>query len=181
MCLPLVDQFGDHLLVCSNVPMGICCHDALVNIVCHALSQSHAFSRPGDVYLSDFQYGHPVYFDVSVRSTTQPSHISSTSSCAGIVTAAGELTRDQRHQEAVEGAGCDFVLLVVETFGVWSPNSSYHCLPYHSQKWCIDQTCTKELVTAAFCFIMGQQCLYDFTVLASTGVSLPQTPLYLCL
>ena len=61
-------------------------HDALVDIVCHALSQSHSGvlkeqrvsyednSRPGDVY-SNFQHRRPAYFDVSVRSTTQPSHI----------------------------------------------------------------------------------------------------------
>ena len=87
-------------------------HDALVDIVCHALSQSHSGvlkervsyednSRPGDVYHPDFQHGHPAYFDVSVRSTTQPSHISF-SSCAGVAAAAGEIAKDQRHQYAVE-------------------------------------------------------------------------------
>ena len=60
---------------------------------------------------------------MSVRGTTQPSHISFSSSCAGIAAAAGELAKDQRHQDAVEEAGCDFVQLVVETFGVWSPFS----------------------------------------------------------
>ena len=49
-------------------------HDALVDIVCHALSQSHSGvlkeqrvsyednSRPGDVYHPDFQHGRPAYF-----------------------------------------------------------------------------------------------------------------------
>ena len=46
-----IDQFGDHLLERSHVPMRICCHVALVGSVCHALSH-----------------------DVSVRSTTQPPH-----------------------------------------------------------------------------------------------------------
>ena len=50
-----------------------------------------------------------------------PAHISFSSSCAGVAAAAGELAKDQRHQDAVEEAGCDFVPLVVETFGVWSP------------------------------------------------------------
>ena len=101
--------------------------------ICHALSQSHSGvlkeqrvsyednSRPGDVYHHDFQQGRPAYFDVSVRSTTQPSHISFSSPCAGVAAAAGELAKDQRHQDAVEEAGCDFVPLVVETFGFWSP------------------------------------------------------------
>ena len=108
-------------------------HDALVDIVCHALSQSHSGvlkeqcvsyednSRPGDVYHPDFQYGRQAYFDVSVRSTTQPSHIFFSSSCAGVASAAVELAKDQRHQDAVEEVECDFVPLVVETFGVWSP------------------------------------------------------------
>ena len=49
-------------------------------------------SHPGDVYHPEFQYGHLTYFDVSVHSTTQPSHISS--SCAGVAAAAGELAKD---------------------------------------------------------------------------------------
>ena len=72
------------------------------------------------VYHPDFQHGCPAYFDVSVCSTTQPSHISF-SSCTGVAAAIGKLAKDQRHQDAVEEVGCDFVLLVVETFGVWSP------------------------------------------------------------
>ena len=112
--------------------MRICCHDALVDIVCNALSQSHLGvlkeqrvsyeynSHPGDVYHPDFWHGCLAYFDVSVHSTTQSSQISSSSSCAGVAAAAGELAKD-RHQDAVEEAGFDFVPLVVETFGVWSP------------------------------------------------------------
>ena len=84
-----------------------------LEIICHTLSQSHSGvlkeqrvsyednSRPGDVYHPDFQHGRPAYFDVSVRSTTQPSHISF-SSCGGVAAAAGELAKDQRHQDAVE-------------------------------------------------------------------------------
>jgi len=34
---------------------------------------------------------------------------------------AGVLVKDQRHRDSVEEAGCDFIPLVVETFGVWSP------------------------------------------------------------
>ena len=82
-------------------------HDALVNIVYHALSQSHTGvhkeqrisgddqSQPGDVYHPDFQHGRPAYFDLSVRSTTQASHISFSSSCAGLAAFAGELAMDQ--------------------------------------------------------------------------------------
>jgi len=58
---------------------------------------------------------------LSVRSATQVSHISSSSSCAGVAAAAGELVEDQKHRDSVEETGCDFIPLVVETFGVWSP------------------------------------------------------------
>ena len=83
-------------------------------------------SRPGDVYHPDFQHGCPAYFDVSVHSTTQPSHISF-SSCAGVAAAAGELAKDQRHQDAVEEAGCatccrNFWFLVT----ICSSDPSYH-------------------------------------------------------
>ena len=54
------------------------------------------------------------------------SHFYSSSS-AGVAAAAGELVKDQRYLDAVEEAGCDFVPLVVETFGVWSPHSSNSC------------------------------------------------------
>ena len=62
-----------------------------------------------------------LFFYLSVRSSTQASHISSSSSYAGVAAAAGELAKDQRHRDSVEEAGCDFIPLVVETFGVWSP------------------------------------------------------------
>ena len=67
VCLAPIDCFGDRLLECSHSLMRIRCHDALVDIVHHALSQSHPGvlkeqrasckdqSRPGDVYYPDFQ------------------------------------------------------------------------------------------------------------------------------
>ena len=113
VCLAPIDCFGDHLLECSHGPMRIRRHDALVDIVHHALSQSHPSvlkeqrascedqSRPGDVYHPDFRCGCPAFFNLSVSSTTQPSFISSASTCAGIAAAAGELAKDVRHQDAV--------------------------------------------------------------------------------
>ena len=133
LCLTSIDQFGNHLLECSYGPMRICHHDALVDIICHALSQRHPgvlkeqrvsydnHSRPGDVYHSDFQFDHLAYY-ASACSTTQPSHISSSSCCAGVTAvAAGEVAKDLKHQDLVEETGCDFVLLAVETYDVWSP------------------------------------------------------------
>jgi len=53
-----------------------------------------------------------------VHSTTQPSFIFSSALCAGVAAAAGEVAKDLA---AVEKLGSDFILLVVETFGVWTP------------------------------------------------------------
>ena len=43
-----------------------------------------------DIFHPDFQYGRSAYFDVSIRSTTQPAYISSSTYCAGVAAAAGE-------------------------------------------------------------------------------------------
>ena len=100
--------------------MCICQYDTtLVDIVYHALSQSHPGSRefhscPGDVYHPDFHHSRPTYFDISVCSTTQASPISSSSTCAGVAAAAEELAKDERHQDVVEEAGCDFSPLLLK-------------------------------------------------------------------
>ena len=107
-------------------------HDTLVNIIYNALSQDHPGVlkeqrasyddglRP-DIFHPDFQHGHSAYFDVSVCSTIQPAFISSSASCAGVAAAAGEVAKDEKHLAAVEKTGSDFVPLVVECFGVWTP------------------------------------------------------------
>ena len=56
-----------------------------------------------------------------MRSTTQPAYISSSTSCAGVAAAAGELAKDERHLAAVEKAGADFIPLVVETLLLTDP------------------------------------------------------------
>jgi len=109
-------------------------HDALVNIVYNALAQDHPGVLkeqrasyddglcPGDVFHPDYQHGCPAYFTISVRSTTQPSFISSSASCAGVAAAAaGEVAKNEKHLAAVEKVGSDFIPLVVESFGVWTP------------------------------------------------------------
>jgi len=131
-CLSTIDNVGDHLLGCSQGSMRIRRHDALVNIVYNALAQDHPDVlkeqralyddglRPGDIFHPDYRHGHLAYFDISVRSTTQPSFISSSASCAGVAAAAGEVAKDKKHLAAVENMGSDFIPLVVETFGVWT-------------------------------------------------------------
>jgi len=67
VCHSPPDCFDNHLLECSHGLMRIHRHDALVDIICHALFQSHPgvlkeqqvscedHSCPGDVYHPDFQ------------------------------------------------------------------------------------------------------------------------------
>ena len=53
-------------------------------------------------------------------STTQPAHISSPTSCAGVATAAGMVAKYVNYLAIVEKAGGDVIPLVVEGFGVWT-------------------------------------------------------------
>ena len=59
-------------------------------------------SHPGDIIHPDYQYGCPTYFNVSVRSTTQPTHISSSAPCVVVAAAAGEVAKDAEHLAIVE-------------------------------------------------------------------------------
>jgi len=52
-------------------------------------------------------------------STTQPSFVSSSASCAGVAAAAGEVAKDEKHLATVEKVGSDFIPLV-QTFAVWT-------------------------------------------------------------
>jgi len=74
----------------------------------------------GNVLAMFFILIHLADFDISIRSTTQPSFISSYASFAGVAVA-GEVAKDEKHLAAVEKIGSDFIPLVVETFGVWTP------------------------------------------------------------
>ena len=62
--------------------------------------------RPGEVFhpAADYEHGRSAYPDISVRSTTQPSFISSSASCAStaVAAAAGEVTKDEKHLATME-------------------------------------------------------------------------------
>ena len=69
-CGSAVDQFGDHLLGCGHGPMRIRQHDALCDVIFHALPQDNSgckreqhcgtnLDRPGDVLYPDYLYGKP--------------------------------------------------------------------------------------------------------------------------
>ena len=55
-------------------------------------------SHPDDAYHLDFKHDCPAYLDLSVRSTTQASRISSSSSRAGVSATAGRLAKNLRHE-----------------------------------------------------------------------------------
>jgi len=100
-------------LGCSHGPLRIQRHDALVSVVHHTLLQDHPGvlheqgtstsdrSRPGDIYHPNFRLGHPAYFDLSVRCTTQSPVISSAASQAGVAAAAGEEVKDNQYFDIV--------------------------------------------------------------------------------
>ena len=79
--------------------------------------------RPRDVFHPDYQFGKPAYFDVSVRHPLQDSLLCLSAASAGVATGRGEVDKDNCHRAAVWAAAGFFVLLVVETLGLWSSNS----------------------------------------------------------
>ena len=62
-----------------------------------------------------------MYIDLSVRCTTQLAFISSATTQAGVAAAAGERAKNNSYLESVSNDGGDFISLVCESFGVWSP------------------------------------------------------------
>ena len=97
-----MDLFGDHVLGCGHSPMRIRRHDALCDIVFHALLQDNSdcereqrcgsrLDRPGDVYHPDYLYVKPAYFDVTVRNHLQDSLLSQSAVSAGVAAAWGEM------------------------------------------------------------------------------------------
>ena len=134
-CRSPLDQHGDHLLGCGQGPLRIRRHDALCNIVYHALSQDNSSvrreeriwgesrDRPGDIFHPDFDDGHPTYFDISVRHMLQPGNLNRASTNAGAAAIAGEMEKDQKHAANVERIGGRFHPLVMETLGVWTASS----------------------------------------------------------
>ena len=118
-CGSAVDQFGDHLLGCGHGPIRIHQHDALCDVIFHALFQSNSgckreqhcgshLDRPGDVlHPDDYLYGKPAYFDVTVCNPLQNSLLSQLAVLAGVAALWGEV------EEVVLGAGGIFIPLAV--------------------------------------------------------------------
>ena len=130
-----MDCFGDHVLGCGHGPLRIKRHNAISEVIWHALLVDNKESkreqkcggesnnRPGDVFHPDFLEGRPAFFDVSVRNSLQPSYVSKAAIKPGAAAEAGEIEKDEKHERAVTQAGGHFYPLIVETLGHWSPSS----------------------------------------------------------
>ena len=77
-CGVVLDGHGDHILGCGDGPLRIRRHDAICDLLWHALVQDHSgckkelrcgadLDHSGDVFHPDFKFGKSVYLDVSVR------------------------------------------------------------------------------------------------------------------
>ena len=67
--------------------------------------------------------GRPGYFDITIRNTLQPLYIPRVAETSGIVAEAAEMDKDDRHNARVTSADGVFYPLVVESLGLWSPDS----------------------------------------------------------
>ena len=133
-CGTVIDGFGDHVLGCDDGPLRIRRHDAICDVIWHALVQDNSsckkeqccgtdLDHPGDVFHPDFQFGRPAYFDVSVHHPLQDSLLCLSAATSGVAAGRGEADKDSHHEASVWAAGGIFVPLVVESLGLWSPNS----------------------------------------------------------
>ena len=131
----IIDEFGDHTLGCGSGPLRIKRHDVLCNMLFHSLMMDNAGvrreqtcsaqsnSRPGDIYHPDFLHGKPAYFDVSVRNSFHLAYTVKSAVQPGSAAEAGEIEKNSRHDSDVSSCGGLFYPFVIETFGIWSPQS----------------------------------------------------------
>jgi len=90
-----------------------------------------------------------------------------------VAAVAGEVAKDLKPQDVVEEAGCNFVPLVVETFGVWSPFTLKVLRKIADRTSARNGVSTKQArKNSAVCFFKDKQCLYDFTILGFAGLRL---------
>ena len=130
-----MDCFGDHVLGCGHGPLHIKRHNAISEVIWHALlvddrdskreqkCGGESNNRPGDVFHPDFLEGRLAFFYVSVRNSMQPSYFSKAAIKPGAAAEAAEIEKDEKHDKVITQEGGHFYPLIVETFGHWSPSS----------------------------------------------------------
>jgi len=126
-CLSMINQFGNHPLGCCYGPSRIQRHNTLVSIVHQALLQDHpdvlrklAFHLT-NLDLVTYTILNSVLVILHILISLDLSVISSAFSQAGVAAATGEVAKDTQYQDSVSDDGGDFIPLVCETFGVWTP------------------------------------------------------------
>ena len=135
VCGQMIDHFGDHLMGCGHGPLCIRQHNALSDLIYYTPLEDNSdvckeqkvsgesAAKPGDIFHLDFCNGHPIYFNVSVRSTLHSGVLSHSAITPGFAALRGEMEKDAKHKALVEAAGGEFLPLVVDNFGIWTPSS----------------------------------------------------------
>ena len=135
LCGSIIDPHGDHLLGCGYDLALNRRHNALCDIIWHALlidnkaarreqtCSGSSRARPGDIFHPDFADGRPAFFDVTVRDTVQAKYVCEAAEMAGAATMAGEMEKDYKHEDLVLKYGGQFLPLAVESFSFWTPAS----------------------------------------------------------
>ena len=133
-CGRVLDNFGDHLLGCGRRALRTMRHNALRDVIYHHLSDNNGckleqicgssnYKRPGDIYHPDYLDGVPAYFDVTVRNSLLPQFVSLAATNPGAAAEAGEKEKDSKHDDEVTRVGAVFYPLVIESLGLWYPQS----------------------------------------------------------
>ena len=130
----MVDHFEDHLIRCGHDPLRIifyivalfimhywriiwmcgrnrrCLGNLLLDLVIF-------FIRILTVVIP------PTYFDVSVRNALHSGVVSHSAIIPGFAAFRGEMEKDDQHNMLVEAAGGEFLPLLVDNLGIWTPLS----------------------------------------------------------
>ena len=101
-CGQVIDPYGDHLLGCGHDGNRTRRHDALRDVVWHALQVNNkeakieqhccgdSRSQPDDIYHTDYLNGTPTFFDITVRNSLQGRFLNQASVKPGAAATAGE-------------------------------------------------------------------------------------------
>ena len=137
-CGVVLDGHGDHILGCGDGPLRIRWHDAICDLLWHALVQDHGGCKkeqryacgagldcPGDVFHPDFSLVSQLTLTFLCVTLCRIPYfvylLLPLGWLLGVAAGRGEADNDSCHEAAVRAAGGIFIPLVVETLGLWSP------------------------------------------------------------
>ena len=129
VCGSIIDPHGDHLLGCDYDSALNRRHNALCDIIWHALlidnnaarreqtCSSNSKARPRDIFHSDFVDGRSAFFDVTVCNTVQAKYVCQAAERAEAAARAGEMEKSYKHEQSVLKCEGLFYPLALESFG----------------------------------------------------------------